>query len=314
MTRKRILLIGPYPPPFGGVSVHIGRIIQKSVLQKDFEIAVFDLRKRKLFKSGSVTGLISGIIFLINSSVIHLHISNKFKTFIARIGKFLGKKIIYTHHNSRDLEKQKIFWISDKNILTTATEISIPNSEVIPAYIPPSKMNKPNEKILSELIKYKKIILTFGANNKSFIGKDIYGIDLVLDASRNFEGVLFVFVLDEQLKNKYQHRVQQLTEAGISLLIINEAIDIPGLLLHISVYIRAATSDGDSLIVREALQSGVTVVASDCVIRPEGCMIFKTGDRNDLINKLVVALESESRTIYQQPDFSHRIFEIYSLL
>ena len=42
--------------------------------------------------------------------------------------------------------------------------------------------------------------------------------------------------------------------------------------------IRATSTDGDSLSVREALDSGVRVLATDCVDRPDGVTLFKYND------------------------------------
>lgn len=42
------------------------------------------------------------------------------------------------------------------------------------------------------------------------------------------------------------------------------------------VYVRASLYDGDSNAVREALSAGKSVVASDCVPRPPGCILFRS--------------------------------------
>ncbi len=45
MKNKKILLIGPYPPPFGGVSIHIKRL--KPLLAGRFDVDVVDEARGK---------------------------------------------------------------------------------------------------------------------------------------------------------------------------------------------------------------------------------------------------------------------------
>jgi glycosyltransferase involved in cell wall biosynthesis len=58
------------------------------------------------------------------------------------------------------------------------------------------------------------------------------------------------------------------------------------------VFVRPSLVDGDALSVREALALGRTVVASDTDARPEGVILFRRGDANDLAEKVAVALET----------------------
>jgi glycosyltransferase involved in cell wall biosynthesis len=61
------------------------------------------------------------------------------------------------------------------------------------------------------------------------------------------------------------------------------------------VYIRASLYDGDSLAVREALDLGKAVIASDCAVRPAGCALFQTGSQE--------SLDSALRSAVRQPRF-----------
>ena len=50
---------------------------------------------------------------------------------------------------------------------------------------------------------------------------------------------------------------------------------------------RSTFADGDAITVREALDLGIPVVASDVVARPPGAVLFTTGDEADLSRKLI---------------------------
>jgi glycosyltransferase involved in cell wall biosynthesis len=52
------------------------------------------------------------------------------------------------------------------------------------------------------------------------------------------------------------------------------------------VFVRPTRADGDANSVREALALGRAVVASDAAARPAGCLVFRTGDAEDLAARM----------------------------
>ena len=52
---------------------------------------------------------------------------------------------------------------------------------------------------------------------------------------------------------------------------------------------RATDRDGDAVAIREASYFGKTVIASDCVERPSGTILFRTGDAESLAGALAQA-------------------------
>jgi len=89
-------------------------------------------------------------------------------------------------------------------------------------------------------------------------------------------------------------------------------------ILNISdIFIRSTTYDGDSVSIREALYLGKQVIASDSVSRPEGCLLFKTGNEKDLLNKIKKTLKNikeNRRKPYVSIDFADEIINIYTML
>ncbi|MHB8875268.1 MAG: glycosyltransferase family 4 protein [Myxococcaceae bacterium] len=65
-----------------------------------------------------------------------------------------------------------------------------------------------------------------------------------------------------------------------------------GLLKGCDLFLRPTSADGDSISVREALSLGVRVVASDAALRPEGTVLFPAGSREGLVEALARALEA----------------------
>ena len=57
------------------------------------------------------------------------------------------------------------------------------------------------------------------------------------------------------------------------------------------MFLRPTLEDGDSVSVREALVLGIPVVASRAGTRPEGVVLFRTGDERDFCSKVELALK-----------------------
>jgi len=83
-----------------------------------------------------------------------------------------------------------------------------------------------------------------------------------------------------------------------------------GLLARSDVFIRPTTHDGDSLSVREALALGVPCVASDVCVRPEGTYLFRGGHARDLALRVRQALV-EGPAQVAQPDVGPVLLELY---
>jgi glycogen(starch) synthase len=65
-----------------------------------------------------------------------------------------------------------------------------------------------------------------------------------------------------------------------------------GVIAASDVLARPTTIDGDAITVREALALGTPAVASDAVLRPEGTRVFRTGDAASLAQAIARAAES----------------------
>jgi glycosyltransferase involved in cell wall biosynthesis len=71
-------------------------------------------------------------------------------------------------------------------------------------------------------------------------------------------------------------------------------LDCLVLMSKADVFVRPTFADGDSISVREALAMNVPVVASDCARRPDGTVLFKTGNSEDLATRLECVLHQFS--------------------
>ena len=313
----KVLIIGPYPPPEGGVSVHLKRLLKKSSEYSSPELAIFD-PGRRIFVSNNIISynIITVIKYFLAANIVHIHSSHRYKLLIGRITKLFGKKLLFTIHNPRELENvatKNLLKISDKTIYVFRDE-NYPERLVIPAYIPSivKADNIPFVKL------ERKLIVAMGSTPKSQSdNEDIYGFNILIEAIPYFKSelnCLIVFVdVNGTFESRYRSKIEALNkpDSNSEFLYLSTGIDFPAILKQTDVYVRPTTSDGDSIAVREALDAGAIVVASDCVIRPTGCLLFQTNDVIDLGTKISEAFGME-RKVYKQVDFSGTIFNIYA--
>lgn len=86
-----------------------------------------------------------------------------------------------------------------------------------------------------------------------------------------------------------------------------------GLIQQCDAFVRPTLADGDAISVREALMLGVRCVASDVATRPAQTWVFRTGDAADLAAKLDQALSSDSSPA-PSPDAGPVLLSLYQQL
>jgi glycosyltransferase involved in cell wall biosynthesis len=120
-----------------------------------------------------------------------------------------------------------------------------------------------------------------------------YGLDLLIDAAARlrprYPGLGVLLVGPDRLEAGHPSWVLPLGERHRpSLLAVLRALD---------VFVRPTYFDGDASSVREALALGVRVVASDTDYRPLGVRLFPRGDAGALAEALDAALTSPAVTV-----------------
>ncbi|HRH66855.1 MAG TPA: hypothetical protein PLU53_11200 [Bacteroidia bacterium] len=331
---RKVLLIGPMPPPPGGVSVHLSRLLQLSENAQGLRLSVLDLRKRRWFGKSKQSGNWFRLLYeLFTADIIHIHISKPLKSWLGKISKVLGKKLVYTQHNLRDLENKATLQImKDADRIIFVQEPSpFPGNfrdkiSVIPAYLPSIENPPVPEWFKAELQAYPNIILSLSFHEPGrptlHEGKDLYGFDQILEVlpriheKINLKGWMLLLIDPNGTMTSFyspkMDRVQKQT--GIRMIFINEPFDILPVLASCKMLLRTTWSDGDALSLREALAAGIPAIASDCVPRPQGTIVYKTGDLSELEEKITAVIQNPYRITFRQPDFSQSIFQLYSSL
>ncbi len=320
----KIINIGSYPPPFGGVSVHLERL--KKYLDKGgIDNIIIDLSRcnseEKTNNEIKVMSWKKAIMFLFfhKKAILHFHNFSWKNTLIYYI---LGFKhfTILSFHNERFLVEIKkaprviqrltIRFINAINYVIVdspkcraiAERIIETKSKifVIPEFIPPSEVPVLNEQSsIMQIRKKHEFLLSSSAAEIYFHnGIDLYAIDMLIEltARLNEENIdaAFCFLLPKIGNNSYFLKLkEQIMGLNISdrfLFITNPLKEASSLWKESDLFVRATNTDGNSLTISESLSVGTPVIASDCVPRPEGAVLFKTRYLDDLHEKTKIVL------------------------
>ena len=322
ISQPSLALIGPYPPPYGGVSVHMKRLHQRlgslniparvycQPLQKNcHQAGIFPTSIKFSWKTWlPIYG------WRCSASIIHFH-DGWYWSPAALAMLFWGRKVVFTFHNQEvggakwqdaSLFEQliskwlfrhpRVWWVAvSQEVERQLIQKGVPKSRisVIPAYIPPlsgSAQDLPKYvydflRVHSPVVSTYAWKLTLDAQ-----GVDVYGFDLCVEMIQSlkekFPGIGLVISLPQIANPKYFRKLNEsIMDYGIQgqvLFVTDPLDDIYKLWQASDVFVRATNTDGDALTVREALSAGVPVVASNVSLRPANTVLFKSRDASAL--------------------------------
>lgn len=268
--------------------------------------------------------------------IVHSHYSLEHMFYVWCIVHFLRKKVVITVHNSmaqsyyKNCDFINVFFIKciakNKNVSWIAVSeqakqemLSLPVNfsqeiHVIPAYIPDTSVEKDTlpQSVEKYIKQHERIITFYGHSFMLHDGKDVYGFrdaltvySKILEQTGTTVGLLLCLAED-----KDKQKIEELHSLAKSLNIDDKVYWQIGPIKKMNavweetdVYIRPTCTDGDSVAVREALDMGVQVVASDVCARPAGTISYKYGDMADFVDKVLPALTKGKGE--KRPDYSN---------
>ena len=276
--------------------------------------------------------------------IVHSHFSLEGMAYLWLIKTIGRKHIVITIHNSMNsdyyiktnrinrfflnkmLQSCDVTWIAvseqGKMQLYDFPIKPIAPVHIIPAYIPVSdKKYIPLEDNMQYYIhSHNKVITFYGHSFMQDAGKDIYGFKTIVkvfsEIIKNIEYKIGIVLCIAD--NSDTEKISSLHEYAKSLDVDNKifwqvgAIDNIRTLWHeTDLYVRPTSTDGDSVAIREALDEGAVVIASDVCKRPTGVITYNYGDDNMLIQLIISNLKVKRKTA--EPDFTYynRMKELY---
>ena len=314
-----VLIVGKVPPPAGGVGVHVQRLIG-ALERKDVPFYFFDMRAEKWWWLPTN---------LFKNRIIHLHVSNSYVRFaIVILAKLFRNKLMFTFHGNvgrygkfRNLIDRCSFRLSNQSIVLNPQSFELASKvskrvNLIPAYIWPVKIEPLSSDTLARLNQLKSVSThVFCTNANSALwdsdGHEVYGI---LDLIKIFQttpdlGLVFSDASGEYSKLLKDREIQ----VPENMLILNDQHDFVSVIQATEGLIRATSTDGDSLSVREALDFGKSVIASDSVPRPENCILYAMGD-NDALREKIVSFQPSFVSTSNTPNAVDLIIDLYTEL
>jgi glycosyltransferase involved in cell wall biosynthesis len=327
----KILLIGPYPPPHGGVSVHLSGI--------HLQLMAAGVRCRVLDTDRDRPGLGFGIVVLRHAWqgwTLHLHTNgHNLKSWLVALGCGLAGQArggcILTLHSGmapgylRDAPAwgrrlaafvcslyTRVICVSD-GIRCALLALGLPphRTEIVPAWL---KTERPevslDPSILAWMGRHQPLLST------ALFFRPEYGFDLLATALARLRlrypsvGCLVMGTGEQR-----EEAVRRIHETGLeeNVLMLGDVNHDAclALILVSDVFIRATLEDGDSTSVREALSLGVPVVASRTGTRPAGAILFQPGDVGEMLSKVELALALKRDGETPAAGCMDRLMEIY---
>ncbi len=323
---KRILLVSPFPPVIGGVSVSVQRLYEH-LRKEGYEVEKFNTQmenrkyNRRALKFIRYFSLPLFLVFRNRYDVIHFHVSHIIpKLYVSLWRNLFSRKtrfIITIHGQVRDAFKTGLGYYSLKGFdriicVKKGDRKDIPpeffsKTVEIPAFIPPyieKEYNRLPDNLESFLNRdsFKILINGFIILNGSF--RDLYGLKdaLVLlhklrELGRNADLILIVLGTDNTREAQpFTGELKSfISSKGLDnnvLWIEGSSMELWPVLKRVSVLLRPTKTDGDAMSVREALYMKIPVIASNAIPRPSGTIVYRLNSPDDLLKKTISLMDN----------------------
>lgn len=336
-----ILILGPVPPPYGGISVHLSRLVP---LLEQAGLRVGVLNHFASTDARFVLGALNRnplnyyrLPKRFPARIVHYHHSRwPHLVALAAAKRQNDTRYVLTLH-AGDLQRHFPQLRSRVPLVSSITrwalrrfdtviavdpdiaeiirgEVGDRRVELLPAFVDFADDDTPSYEPEVERFLASRRLLVMAAYGVQFLpgGEELYGLDTAIDSflelAPEYEDLrLAIFVARPPTRGRARSHLarleQRLDDAGVRerMLIVFGQPLVPALREQ-SVFVRPTRAEGDAVSVREAQRAGVPVVASDVVGRPDGVVVFPAGSATALSTALRSVIDSEHRP---QPGGDH---------
>lgn len=325
---KTIGIFGPYPPPLGGISVHIKRM-EPFLCKADIDYIIYNhgfTENKKVVATNKKWFWYFKMLFLKKHNTFHFH---QFFTFHFIFFLFFSlvrtEKIIVTIHSERILtypgpkkafilffirntKRLKLISVS-QNLNDYLNDKGI-KSLFLPAYVPPYSVKK----VKIECSKKMILFSVWKFNRK--LANEIYNAPLAFEyLRRNKANYKMLFMVGNKLDSDEKYLQELLIEydIGNSVKILFDK-NLVSYVNNCDFLLRPNLSDGYGVSLQEAMDLGVPAIASDVCERPKGTIVFKNNDIEDLSSKIESMNNIPLKDILREKvdlDYHLQLVEIY---
>lgn len=201
-----------------------------------------------------------------------------------------------------------------------------PVQAIVP-YILPVKIGNPSDYLSAELVSFLKThentILFYAESFALLENEEIYGIQFMIDSFCQIKkykpdcSLVFCIANLGNDANKLAALKEKIDHTKFSSDVYWQVGAISEMWpLHekCAMYARPTCTDGDSVMLREALGFGLPVVASDVTKRPIGCTCYQFGNMQDFVDKCIGIISKGRIQPILQEDHTQEIIDIYKRL
>ncbi len=339
----KVLLVGAYPPPYGGVQVHLVHL-ERFLASKGHECFVINMGKNKRLRSSKLVSpkrayQVTYQLFKKRNHVCHLHFGGVLHARLLLLALFSSllfySKCVITVHSGglpvwghprnflrRLLLKTSFAWcraiicvnpeIADyfKKLGIKPERIQI----ISPFAFGNNFTNSPLPETINYFIRTKKPLLC----NIGLLEPE-YDLELLLRVFGRFVDEYpqagLVMIGCGSLYRNLEKMTSELDLEGKALLTGDlDHEDTLKILASSDCFIRTSRYDGDCISLKEAIQLGIPAIASDTGLRPKQAILFPIGDEGALLRCLAEtrasALKHKKTPIEKGFSCLHRIEEI----
>lgn len=327
-----IALIGPWPRPWGGISVHISRLSSR-LRGEGFEVSVYD-------DTGAHSGegisplrdrWVNRFALTAREKLIHYHSHSWGIRMRLSLMTLRGKRVVFSVHSMRNPPEASArrrpefghmlvgahFIAVNEDIAGSLSEMGAKSIRVISPYISPLEWSEPNSDVRAFAEAHSPTLAANAFSFKTWGQADLYGLFSALEATallkKDFPKTGLIVYLsqigEEGLFGFFGDRIKELGLEHDVLIRLNSEEPFHTCLSLAHVFLRPTFTDGFSVSVAEALEKGVPVVASDAVPRPGSVILFKAGDPADMAMAIKKALSSKPSKV--NPDSFPDILDFY---
>lgn len=319
---KHIYLIGPTPPPVGGVSIHINRFVLR-LSRLGWPISVLSTTAQHddcntiAIGNSRIFGILSRYRKF-HGNLVVVHSSEIYGLAVAAYCKLAGAQVVQYFHNGRALARiqrrpflkgvvGKLLGYLDQvfvvNIEIAASVQQLSNGmakvDVVNPFIPP---------LDNELRGYQPP--GFESGRQIYIGwcglfsgdrAAIYGLDFFATVFRRLvssghDVVAILAAADSDVESEGQTMARMNTLFSNRVVIVPSGVPFVSVMNILDVFVRPTSTDGDSISVREAIYLNLPVLASDVSPRPTGVETYRFGDEDQCFKLLETLIELNPRS------------------
>lgn len=307
MPPPRVLLIGPYSPPRGGVQAHVTALYE-FLIRQGVACEVIDLSPNRRTDGAGIYGPTGGLdvarlLMTLRYDVAHMHVGGRLHTRLAALallaGVLPGRRAVLTFHSGgfpsssegraarprsllgfalRSLDRviavneEIAAWF--RQVGVEADRIRLISPYALPA-APPAL--EPPEPLRSFMEQHGPVLVSVGGLEKEY--DPLLQLEALGRLRERFPRAGLVLVGEGSLREELRRRADEKPYGGHVLLCGDVGREVAlRVIADSDLMLRTTLYDGDSIAVREAIHFGVPVVATDRAPRPDGVRVVPAQD------------------------------------